>query len=383
VSSGELAQTVGVAGGGQLGRMIALEARRMGIRVVVLANNQDDPGAQVADEVVVGEIHDPDALTRLAARCDVLTMDTEHVPAQALAALEGVRVLPGPSVFEVVQDRHAQRCFLAASGVPQPRNSPVSDVTSLHAGAAALGFPCVLKARRSGYDGRSQAKIDSPDQAEAAWNSLGNVPAILEEFVDFSMEISVLLARTPSGEVQLYPVAENLHHRRVLYRTQVPATASVDVTQAATALASTIASRLNHVGLLAIEFFVTRDGRVLVNELAPRPHNSGHFTFSNCVTSQFEQHVRAICGLPLGETTLLRPTVMLNLLGELWGAGAPDWTPVLQLPSAKLHLYGKAVAAPGRKMGHVLFSAPTLEEANRLADAAVALLKPHAGESFP
>lgn len=363
--------------------MMALEARRMGLRVVVLASSPSDPGAQVADEVVLGELDDPGALGQLAARCEVLTMDTEHVPAQALATLRDVRVRPAAQVFEVVQDRHTQRGFLAAHQIPQPRHAQVTDTSSLHAGARALGFPCVLKACRSGYDGRSQARIDSADELDSAWKTLGNVPAMLEEFVDFEMEVSVLLARTPSGAVAEYPVAQNVHHRRVLHRTQVPATVPDAVVREAAQLAKKVAEKLDYVGLLAIEFFVTKDGRVLVNELAPRPHNSGHFTFSNCVTSQFEQHVRAICGLPLGETTLLRPTVMLNLLGDLWEGGPPDFTPVLRLPSAKLHLYGKALSAPGRKMGHVLFSAPTVEEANAVADAAVVALKSRAGASFP
>ncbi len=367
--------TIGILGGGQLARMMALEARRMGYGIAVLDPDPNGPGAQVADSHVVGALDDRAAAEALAERSDVITLDTEHVPAELLEQLETLKpVRPGASVLRVVQDRWVQRCFLHAQGLPQPRHGVVTDAASLRAAGAVVGFPCIIKSRRSGYDGKGQALVASRDELEGAWRALGGPPAILEAFIDFEKEISVILARDLSGNIAFYPIAENLHRRHVLHTTRAPARISVALAAQAEEIGVHIAAAIGHVGMMAVELFVTRDGALLVNEIAPRTHNSGHFTFGACATSQFEQHVRAICGLPLGMTSLLRPAIMLNIFGDLWRDGPPDWRVVLSHPTARLHLYGKQRAAPGRKMGHVLILDEAGPSAEGVAEAvAVAL----------
>ncbi|MGD8318361.1 MAG: 5-(carboxyamino)imidazole ribonucleotide synthase [Myxococcales bacterium] len=347
--------TLGVMGGGQLARMMSLEARRMGYRVCVLAADQGAPAVAVSDEWVQGEVDDLDASKQLALSVDVITLDTEHVPASILADLETIRpVRPSASVLRTVQDRRLQRSFLENIGAPQPRCRPVSSLAELSEAASALGFPCVLKTRRAGYDGKGQAMIRSANELDSAWSAIGQQPAMLEEFVTFDFEISVLLARNPSGELRFYPVAHNVHRNHVLHTTVAPAPISRSVEIDAFDIASRIANALDHVGMMAVEMFLVGGETLLVNEIAPRPHNSGHYTFGACVTSQFEQHVRAVLDLPLGDTSLPRPAAMVNLLGDLWRDGPPDWSQVLSRPEARLHLYGKTDPRPGRKMGHVL-----------------------------
>lgn len=347
--------TIGVIGGGQLARMMALEARRMGYRVAVLDPTPNGPAAQVSDLSVVGAFTDYKAAKELAKASDVITLDTEHVPAELLEQLEPlVPVRPSAQVFRIVQDRMEQRKFLATQKLPQAKNAPVGDLETLRAAGRMVGFPAILKTRRSGYDGKGQARVNTPNDLEGAWTSLQKAPCVLEAFVEFEREISVILARDLHGNQRFYPIAENDHRRHILHTTRMPARVSPAMAAQAEALGARIATALNHVGVIAVELFVTRDQRLLVNEIAPRTHNSGHTTFGACVTSQFEQHVRAICGLPLGDPSLLRPAVMLNLLGDLWQRGEPDWNKVLQHPTASLHLYGKNEANVGRKMGHVL-----------------------------
>jgi len=347
--------TIGVIGGGQLARMMAFEARRMGLRIAVLDPEPQGPAGQVADAAVQGALDSLDAARELARQSHVVTLDTEHVPAELLEQLEAIcPVLPPARVLGIVQDRLQQRRFLRENGLPQPRNAPVSDVRSLRDGAARTGFPCVIKSRRSGYDGRGQARANTADDLEKAWDRIGRAPAVVEQFIDFEREVSALLARDIRGNVRFYPAAENEHRRHILYLSRVPARIPRKLAAEAEAIGETIASALGHVGMMAVELFVTRDQRLLVNEIAPRTHNSGHYTFGACATSQFEQHVRAVAGLPLGDPSLLRPAVMLNLMGELWGETDPEWESVLAHPSARLHLYGKARPFKGRKMGHVL-----------------------------
>lgn len=346
--------TVGIIGGGQLARMMALEARRMGYRVCVLAPKADDPAVPLADLWIPGEIDDVDAAERLAKSADVVTVDSEHVPASLLAYIELIRpVRPSPSVLRTIQDRHEQRRFLDRIGAPQPFCLPVNSLVELGEAANAVGFPCVLKSCHAGYDGKGQAVIRSSDQLEASWEKVGGAPSMLEELVPFDAEISVLLARAPSGEMQIYPVAYNVHRHHVLHATMAPAPLPRSVELDAMEISRSIAEELDHVGMMAVEMFLV-GSELLVNEIAPRPHNSGHYTFGACATSQFEQHVRAVLGLPLGDPSLSRPAVMLNLFGDLWRDGDPDWTPILSLPEARLHLYGKTEPRPGRKMGHVL-----------------------------
>lgn len=358
--------TIGVIGGGQLARMLALEGRRMGYRIAVMDPDPLGPAGQVADSFVAGRLDDVDAATRLAAQSDVITIDTEHVPAEVLESIESSKpVRPASKVLRIVQDRLRQRRFLDAHGYPQVRTADVSSEETLREAADALGFPCILKTRRSGYDGRGQIRIDRAEAVAPAWKTLGGAPSVLEAFVDFDREVAVLVARDERGNLRFHPTAENLHRRHILHTTRVPARLSAELDAHAREIAGGIAATLEYVGMMAVEFFVTRAGALLVNEIAPRTHNSGHYTFGACVTSQFEQHLRAICGLPLGDTSLLRPAVMLNLLGDLWQAGTPDWAMVLSHPTAALHLYGKRVASPGRKMGHVL----VLEESAGAAEA--------------
>ncbi|KPK16568.1 MAG: hypothetical protein AMJ62_05055 [Myxococcales bacterium SG8_38] len=347
--------TLGIIGGGQLARMMIFEARRMGYRVCVLTPDRHAPAVALADRWIPGRIDELEAGNQLAREVDVITLDTEHVPASMLAELERIRpVRPSSSVLRTIQDRRAQRRFLDIINAPQPRCLPVDTLAELREAAASLGFPCVLKSRRSGYDGKGQAVIAAAHQLEASWAAIGARPAMLEEFVEFDAEISVLLARNPRGEMRFYPVARNVHRNHVLHTTVAPAPISNAVEAEAFEIAARIANALDHVGMMAVEMFLVGGSTVLVNEIAPRPHNSGHYTFGACVTSQFEQHIRAVFDLPLGDPSLPRPAAMVNLLGDLWHNGEPDWTQVLARAEARLHLYGKAHPRPGRKMGHVL-----------------------------
>lgn len=347
--------TIGIIGGGQLARMIALEARRMGYRIAVLDPDGEGSAAQVSDLHVPGDLDDLSAARKLAACADVVTIDTEHVPADLLAALESVvSVRPGANVLRVVQDRLRQREFLAAHDLPQPRFASIACAEDIATAAATVGFPAVLKTRHEGYDGKGQARVGSASELEAAWRALGRPLATLEAFVSFTREISVILARGVDGRIRFYPIAENRHRDHILHTSLAPAECNAQQIARAESIGARIATALGHVGMMAVELFETAEGGLLVNEIAPRTHNSGHYTFGACATSQFEQHVRAICGLPLGDPTLLQPAVMLNLLGDLWRDGEPDWDGLLADPRARLHVYGKNRAMPGRKMGHVL-----------------------------
>ncbi len=344
--------TVGILGGGQLARMLALEARRMGYRVAIQDPDPHAAGMVLADHRVVGSLGDLAAATELAACSDVITLDTEHVPIEVLEHLSVTRpVRPGGPVLRVIQDRLEQRRFIASLDIAQTAYSSIEHAADLE---RAISVPAVLKTRRAGYDGKGQVRVSEAVELAAAWDALGRAPAVLESFVDFAKEISVLLARGTDGQIVFYPLAENEHRRHVLHLSRAPARVSPDIQDLARWIGARIATALGHVGMLAVELFLTHDDRLLVNEIAPRTHNSGHYTFGGCVTSQFEQHLRAVCGLPLGDPTLLRPAVMINLLGDLWAAGPPRWDLLLAHPGAQLHLYGKRDPSSGRKMGHVL-----------------------------
>ncbi len=367
--------TLGVLGGGQLGRMMALAARRMGYRICVLDRDPRCPTGQIADEVVVGSLDDVDAARRVAARSSVVTLDTEHVPAEVLAQVAEVTpVLPRPDVLATIQDRAVQKRFLDGLGEPQARWAPVGSAAELAAAVAAVGLPAILKARRAGYDGKGQVRIELGGDPGAAWQKIGEVPAVLEALVPFAREISVVLARGVSGEIREYPLAENVHRRHVLHTTRAPAPMPADRHDHACELARRIAIALDHVGVMAVEMFELPGGELLVNEIAPRTHNSGHYTYGACATSQFEQHVRAVCGLPLGDARAFTGAVMVNLIGDLWAHGEPPWQHVLARPEARLHLYGKLTPAPGRKMGHVLLLGDDTERGLRTAEELLAQL---------
>jgi 5-(carboxyamino)imidazole ribonucleotide synthase len=366
--------TIGVLGGGQLGRMLAVTARQMGYRIVVLDPSPRCPTAQVADGFVVGALDDLDSARHLARQVDVITLDTEHVPADLLAELETIApVRPGSSVLRTIQDRLVQKRFLDAANLAQARWADASDL------AAALritGRPAIVKVRRAGYDGKGQVRIAQDADAEAVVAKLRGEPAVVEELVPFVREISVVLGRGLTGEIRIYPIAENVHRRHILHTTRAPAPMPDARRREAEAMAVSVAESLGHIGVMAVEMFELADGRLLVNEIAPRTHNSGHYTYGACATSQFEQHLRAICGLPLGEPRALTGAVMVNLIGDLWSAGPPAWERVLAHPEARLHLYGKDLAAPGRKMGHVVLLDDDTDRALATAEAMVFSLTP-------
>lgn len=367
--------TIGVLGGGQLGAMLLAEARRMGYRVHAMDADAEAPCARRAERFVAAPLADIDAALRMAEGCDVVTIETEHVAAEVLDALARTHtVRPGPSVLRNINDRLAQRRFLEAHHLPQPAWAAVEDLASLEAGLAKVGAPAILKTRKGGYDGKGQVRITSASQASAAWSRQPH-PGVLEAFVPFEKEVSIVLARGPDGQVAAWPLAENVHRDGILHTTQVPAGVPADVARAALDIATRTVEALGHVGVAAVEMFLVQ-GRLLVNEVAPRTHNSGHATLGAAVTNQFEQHLRAICGLPLGDPTWLKPAVMVNLLGDLWPkTGQPNWDDVLAQPGASLHLYGKKVARPGRKMGHILVLADDAPAALRRAEGMHARLK--------
>ncbi len=341
--------TIGVLGGGQLGRMMAVTARQMGYRIVVLDPSARCPTGQVADGVVVGALDDLDAAKHLARQVDVITLDTEHVPASLLEELEAITpVRPAASVLRTIQDRLVQKQFLDRIGLPQAAWAPADD---LPAALARVGRPAIVKVR---YDGKGQYRVDADTDPAAIVAKLRGEPAVVEEVVPFEREVSVVLARGADGSHRIYPIAENVHRRHILHTTRAPAPMPAAQRARAETIAISVADALGHIGVMAVEMFELADGRLLVNEIAPRTHNSGHYTYGACATSQFEQHVRAICGLPLGDPRALTGAVMVNLIGDLWSAGPPPWQHVMALPEARLHLYGKDLAAPGRKMGHVL-----------------------------
>ncbi|HET6231249.1 MAG TPA: 5-(carboxyamino)imidazole ribonucleotide synthase [Longimicrobiaceae bacterium] len=350
--------TVGVVGGGQLGRMLAMEARRMGYRTLVLDPSPDSPAAQVADEQLRAPLDDHDAAHELARRSDVVTLEWENADVGTLRELEEiVPVRPGPHVLQVCQHRVNEKDAVRRLGIATAPYRAVVTREDLDRALADVGTPAVLKTARGGYDGKGQAVIRTPDQADAAFAALAapGRKLILEGFVPFRMEVSVVCARTPAGQIASFPVAENLHRNGILDTCVVPAPIAPELAREARRIAEALAEELDVAGLLAVEMFVDGDDRLLVNEMAPRPHNSGHYTWEACAVSQFEQQLRAVCGLPLGSTELLRPAAMVNLLGEDGGTGLGDPRVVeaLGVPEVALHLYGKPEARPGRKMGHL------------------------------
>lgn len=361
--------TVGIVGGGQLGRMFALEARRMGYRVLVLDPGADSPAAQVADEQILAPFDDADAMRALAGRSDVVTLEWENADVATLREIERiVPVRPGPDVLEVAQHRVREKDTARELGILTAGYRPVGTRDELRAALAEIGTPAVLKTARWGYDGKGQAVIRDPSEADAAFDAVGGgegAELILEEWVRFTMEISVVAARTPRGEIACFPVAENVHRNAILDVSIVPARIAPEVADEARRVAEAMAEALGVFGLLAVEMFVGEDGRVRMNEIAPRPHNSGHYTIEACPVSQFEQQLRAVCGLPLGSTALLRPAAMANLMGDDAGTalGRPGAADALAVPETALHLYGKREARPGRKMGHLTALGDTPDEA--------------------
>lgn len=360
---------IGILGGGQLGRMLALEAHRMGYRVGVLDPAPDCPASQVSDWSLSAPFDDIEAVSALAEKVDVVTFETELIPAEVLAHIEPLKLVhPSSTVLRTIQDRLLQKDFLSSHEIPQARYASVTDHGSLENAARVISFPAILKSRRAGYDGKGQVRVEEARDLAGAWAQLNHVPAVLETVIPFQLEISVILARSVTGEVCVYPVAENSHRRHILHTTCAPARIVAVAQQRAVDLAVSLAHALDHCGVLAVEMFLLKDNTLFVNEIAPRTHNSGHFTFGACATSQFEQHARAICGLPLGDPALLHPAVMVNLLGDLWQTGVPQWEAAFAHPQVRLHLYGKKDAKVGRKMGHLLLLDNDTDRALQLAE---------------
>ena len=366
--------TVGVLGSGQLGRMFAIAARRMGYRVHTFSPGDDTPTGQVADREIRGAYDDLAAVRSFAQGVDVVTFEFENVSsAAAEAAAEHAPVRPAGAVLHTTQNRLREKGFLAGSGFPVAPFAAVRSATELAAALTRLGTPAILKTAGWGYDGKGQVKIAAPADADAAWASLGirgSDEAVLEAYVDFERELSVVAVRGLDGAFAHFGVIANDHSRHILDVAVAPAPVPLETVREAVEIARGVLEGLEVVGVLCVELFLTREGRLLVNELAPRPHNSGHLTFDACVTSQFEQQLRAICGLPLGATEMLRPAAMANLLGDLWQGGEPDWVAACRFPEVKLHLYGKATPRPGRKMGHLTALADSAETARERVLAA-------------
>jgi 5-(carboxyamino)imidazole ribonucleotide synthase len=374
---------LGVMGGGQLGRMFAHAAQMMGYRVAVLEPSRDCPAGQVAERLVEAGYVDAAGLDALASQCAAVTTEFENVPAESLSRLaERVFVAPNASCVSIAQDRILEKRFFVEcaphSGVmPAPHKAIAS-----HADIDAISddlLPGILKTVRMGYDGKGQVRVKTREDVRAAFDKMGGVTCLLEKMLPLAYEVSVLTARGADGASVVYPIAENVHRDGILFTTTVPGpNVSADCAKTAQDAARAMVSQLGYVGVLCIEFFVLQDGSLVVNEMAPRPHNSGHYTIDACVTSQFAQQVRAMARLPLGDTRQHSPAVMLNILGDVWYDGEtvrePAWDQVLALPGANLHLYGKEEPRRGRKMGHVTFVAPTLAEAQEQLHAACAIL---------
>jgi len=368
--------TIGVLGSGQLGRMFTIAARTLGYRVHTFSPDYDTPTGQVADRELCRSYEDLEAVREFASSVDVLTFEFENVPAAtAAAAAERALVRPAGGLLHVTQHRLREKSFLRAHGYPVARFAAVNDEASLDEAMAAIGAPAILKTAGWGYDGKGQASITAPAEARGAWQAIGGVEAILEARVPFEREISVVVARGADGAMIDYGAIENHHIRGVLDLSLAPARIEPRLAAGAVELARGIAATVDLCGVLCVEIFVV-DGELLVNELAPRPHNSGHLTIDACVTSQFEQQVRAVCGLPLGSAARHGPAAMANLLGDLWRDGAPRWSVALADPRLRLHLYGKHDPRAGRKMGHLCALAATAEEAGAAVLAARDALSP-------
>ncbi|MDX1996426.1 MAG: 5-(carboxyamino)imidazole ribonucleotide synthase [Thermoanaerobaculia bacterium] len=356
--------TLGILGSGQLGRMLALSARSLGFRVHVFSPEGGAPAGQVADRDVVAPYLDLAALRRFAAEVDVVTFEFENVPAVSAETLaECVPVRPAGRVLATTQNRLREKRFLAAAGFPVAPFRAAHSAAELGAAVRELGAPVIVKTAGWGYDGKGQVRLEGLDGVAAAWERLATDEAVVEAVVDFECELSVVAARGVDGELADYGVVENRHVHHILDLTLAPASLPAATERAAREMARGVLESLEIVGVLGVEMFLTRSGQLVINELAPRPHNSGHWTLDGAATSQFEQQLRAVCGWPLGSTRQHRPAAMANLLGDLWADGEPDWAAALAAPEVHLHLYGKAEARPGRKMGHLTALGDTVAEA--------------------
>ena len=342
--------TLGVMGGGQLGAMFCVAARTMGYRLVVLEPDPNSPAGRIAHRHIQSSCTDTEGLDQLAAECDVITTEFENVPAESMRHLATKRpVYPSAEVLDIAQNRNSEKKYARKAGLEPAPSHAVLSVEDIEQAVAVTGLPAILKTATLGYDGKGQFVVETVEQLKQAFEQTGGVECVLEKKIALKKEVSVIVARNPDGMTAVYPVGENEHRNGILDCTIVPARVDDAILTKARDQALKLVDTLDYVGVLAVEFFIDSDGNLLFNEMAPRPHNSGHYTLNASVTSQFAQHARVICGLPPGDVSLLSPIVMVNLLGDLW---EPDWEVLLSEPNAKLHLYGKKEARPGRKMGH-------------------------------
>lgn len=358
--------TIGILGGGQLGRMTAMAARSLGYRVQVMDPDPSCPARFVVDACFEGAWDDAKAAANLARGCDVVTLEIEQLSLDTLrAAQRYAPVRPGEALLAIIQDRIAQKEWLTAHHFPVGPFRSVRSLDTMRAALDAFGHDCFVKSARGGYDGRSQLRITprAGDGAELAWRALGQRPCIAEQAIALEREISVMVARTPSGDLKSFPSATNHHENQILAWSVIPSSIPPAMEAEAQRIACSLAEKLGLEGILAVEMFVTKDGKLLVNELAPRPHNSYHASERSCVISQFEQHVRAVCDLPLGDTDVIRPAAIVNLLGDAWAEGEPHFDRALEVDSVRLHLYEKHTPRPGRKMGHLSAIGDSPEEA--------------------
>ena len=362
---------IGIIGGGQLGQMMILEAKKMGFYITILDPTPNCPAHTLVDEHIVADFEDEKAIRLLAEKSDVITYEFEHINAKVLKDLEkeGKEVYPTATSLEIIQNKFLQKTLLSQNHVPVPDFVEIREMKDIQLAGESFGFPMLLKACTGGYDGKGNYVVKSAEDVENSYKALGSgtLPLMAERFYPFTMEISVLACRAINGDIEVYPVAENIHFDNILDETRVPAAIDAETTNKAMALAKRVMEVFNGVGMFCMEMFVDKEGNVAINEVAPRPHNSGHYTIEACVTSQFEQHIRAVSGLPLGDSSLIRPAVMRNLLGEdgfkgetrVLGADA-----CLEIPGVVLHVYGKEESKPKRKMGHLTATAQTLAEAS-------------------
>jgi len=361
--------TIGILGGGQLGRMLALAAQAMGYRIVGYTPEEDSPLSQVCAKTIVASFDDLDAIKLFAQEVSVVTLEFENIPTIALEEAQKItRVSPSVKALHISQNRLREKTYLTDNGFPVVPFHHVDSAESLEAAIEKIGVPAVIKTSGFGYDGKGQSFVDSEEKArEVFLNNFQKADCILEKYMHFEKEISVIAARGAYGEVRAFGPIENLHKNHILDLSSVPARVNWRVASEAVEIACAIAESLDIIGLLCVEFFVVDHDRLLINEIAPRPHNSGHYSLEACPTSQFEQHIRAITGMPLGKTEPHSAAAMANLLGDLWSKGEPEWSYALQVPDIHLHLYGKAEARPGRKMGHLTACSRWTEEAQELA----------------
>lgn len=377
-----LNKKIGIIGGGQLGKMMIQEAKKMGFYITVLDPTLNCPAHNLVNDHIVADFDDEKAIFSLASKSDIITYEFEHIGINALEKLElkGYKVYPTIKSLKIIQNKYDQKTILKQNNIPVPDFIKVENLDDIREATKRFGYPVILKTCTGGYDGKGNALISNKDDIEAAYIKLGNgkLQLMVEEFVDFAMETSVLACRGTNGDTVVYPMGENIHYDNILFETRVPANVNNQITKVALKLAEKVMNIFEGVGMFCVEMFITRKGEVFVNEIAPRPHNSGHYSIEGCVTSQFEQHIRAITELPLGDTSLIRPTVMVNLLGEEGYKGKAiviGASEALAIQGVKLHIYGKELVAPKRKMGHLTVTSETLENAIYKIEKAKSFIK--------